>query len=147
MSKLKYLIIHCTATPRGLHISKEDIEKWHKVERGWSRVGYNDMIHLNGELENLIPFDQDDNVDRWEIANGARGYNGISKHLVYVGGLEGDTRTDEQIFTMTIYCHYMVLRHPHIKIIGHNQVSNKTCPSFDVTEFCKEILLPKNTGL
>ena len=147
-NKLKYLVIHCTYTPAFREITKEDIERWHIKENGWSRVGYNDMIHLDGSLENLIECDQDDTVDQWEIANGVRGFNGISRHVVYVGGKGGDTRTNDQYRTLAVYCHYTVLRHSHIKIIGHNQVSNKSCPSFDVPTFLRKISISeKNIGL
>lgn len=144
MGKLKYLVIHCTATPEGRKVTRKDIEQWHLIERGWSRVGYSDMIHLDGGLENLVPFDQDDTVDHWEVTNGAKGFNGIARHVVYVGGSSSnmepwmnayppkDTRTDQQLEALEIYVKYMVLRHPEIQVCGHNQLSNKACPSFDV---------------
>lgn len=161
MSKsLKYLVIHCTATPEGREVSKADLEQWHIKERGWSRVGYSDIVHLDGSLENLIPFDTDDEVDTWEISNGASGYNAISRHIVYSGGSSKtkeewmksypmkDTRTEAQKQTLEAYVKYMILRHPGIKIIGHNQISNKSCPSFDVIAWLNEICIPfKNIGL
>ena len=73
MTKLKYLVIHCTDTPAGREIFKADIVQWHIKENGWSKVGYSDLIHLDGSITNLIEFDQDDTVDNWEISNGARG--------------------------------------------------------------------------
>jgi N-acetylmuramoyl-L-alanine amidase len=140
MSKIKYLVIHCTDTPAGREVLKSDIEKWHIRERGWSRVGYSDMIHLNGELENLIDYNQDDTVDNWEISNGARGYNSKSRHVVYVGGYKGvDTRTDLQISSLEAYVKFMILRHPFIKVVGHNQLSSKNCPSFNVPKWLKSI--------
>ena len=142
------MIIHCTDTPAERPVTKQMIEQWHIKERGWSRVGYSDMIHLNGELENLIPFNQDDKVDSWEISNGARGYNSKSRHVVYVGGKGGDTRTFEQKETLLTYVKFTLLRHPNIKIIGHNEVSSKTCPSFDVKKWCLENCINEiNTGL
>ena len=147
--KLKYLIIHCTDTPEGRVVTKHDIETWHlgpKPDgRGWSKVGYSDMINLEGELINLIPFDQDDEVDSFEISNGARGMNSKSRHVVYVGGQEKDTRapkdtkTIQQIEALTTYIKYTVLRHPDIKIAGHYHFSDKGCPNFDVTHFCRSI--------
>ena len=160
MQKLKYLIIHCTATPECREVTKADIERWHLEERGWSRVGYSDMVHLHGHLENLIPFDQDGHIDPWEISNGAKGYNSISRHIVYVGGCSNekeewmeyypakDTRTPEQLNTLEIYIKYTILRHPDIKVIGHNQVANKSCPSFNVTFWLQSIGVDqKNIGI
>ncbi len=139
MSKLIYLVIHCTDTPAGREIYKRDIEQWHLKERGWSRVGYSDLIQTNGKLVNLIPFNQNDIVDNWEISNGAKGYNGVARHVVYAGGKGGDTRTRQQKNSLELYVKYMILRHPHIKVIGHNQVSTKTCPSFNVAFWLRSI--------
>lgn len=160
MKKLKYLVIHCTATPEGREITRKDIEQWHLKERGWSRVGYSDMVHLDGSLENLIEFNQDENVDSFEISNGAKGFNGISRHVVYVGGAKStkpswakyyplkDTRTDEQHITLETYVKFMILRHPDIKIIGHNEISNKGCPSFNVGDWLRNICISeKNIGV
>lgn len=149
MSKIKYLIIHCTDTPAKRKVSRVDIEQWHIVERGWKKVGYSDMVHIDGSLENLIDWDQDGEVEGFEISNGARGYNSKSRHIVYVGGADNiDTRTPEQYETLKDYVRFVVKRYPWIGVIGHNEVSEKDCPSFDVGQFCEEIGVPfKNTGL
>ena len=150
MGKLKYLVIHCTATPEGREVTKDDIIRWHtspkhKGGRGWRRPGYSDIIYLDGSLVNILPFNQDDEVDSWEISNGARGINGISRHVVYAGGLTKDTkkakdtRTKEQLYTLNTYVRYMLLRYPHIQILGHNQVASKACPSFDVPVWLKSL--------
>ena len=164
MGQLTHLIIHCTATPSGRHVDAEDIVRWHKssVEmggRGWSRVGYSDMIYLDGTLVNLTPFNQDNKVDPWEMTWGAKGMNSRSRHMVYVGGLEydyetpldeddkpgfmaADTRTDQQLHAMEIYVKYMILRHPDIKVAGHNQFAAKACPSFNVPKWLRSIGIP-----
>lgn len=149
MRTIKYLVIHCTDTPAGREVLPADIEKWHIKERGWSRVGYSDMILLNGKLENLIDYNQDDTIDRWEISNGARGYNTVSRHVVYVGGGKGiDTRTASQTSTLETYVKFMILRHPSIKVIGHNQLSTKECPSFNVPSWLESIgISTNNIGL
>jgi N-acetylmuramoyl-L-alanine amidase len=158
MSNLKYLVIHCTATPEGREVSAKDIFDWHTnpkpLGRGWSRVGYTDLIQLDGTLLNLRPFNQDNDIDNWEITNGARGYNGVARHVVYAGGLTKDlkapkdTRTKAQLNSLETYVKYMVLRHPDIKVIGHNQISNRDCPSFNVTPWLVAIgVNPKNIGL
>lgn len=140
MAQLKYLVIHCTDTPPGREIYKRNIEQWHIKERGWSRVGYSDLIHLDGTITNLIEFNQDDTVDNWEISNGAKGFNGVARHVCYVGGSNGvDTRTQAQKNALETYIKYMVLRHPSIKVVGHNQLSNKKCPSFNVAMWLRSI--------
>lgn len=152
--KLQFLIIHCTATPEGREVTKEDIEKWHlsppPAGKGWSRVGYSDMIHLDGKIENLIPYNEDDDVEAWEITNGVKGINSISRHIVYVGGVDADnvkkakdTRTWKQEIAMLKYVKETVAKHPDILVGGHNQFANKACPSFDVPAWCKTIGVPE----
>ncbi len=115
---------------------------------GWSKVGYTDMIHLDGTLENLTPFNQDDNVQAWELTYGAKGINGITRHVMYVGGKSKDykedidTRTDKQKEALEIYTKYTILRHPDIKVGGHNQFTNKKqCPSYNVPFWCNSICI------
>ena len=145
MSKrIKYLIIHCTATPEGRRVTKGDIEEWHLQGRGWNRLGYTDMVHLDGSLENLTPFDSDSIITNHEMTWGAKGINSISRHVVYVGGLSRsmktkDTRTPEQMETLAAYVKYMILRYPWLKIAGHNQFAAKDCPSFDVPNWARSI--------
>ncbi|MFR6683342.1 MAG: lysozyme, partial [Phocaeicola massiliensis] len=51
MAKLKYLVIHCTATAESREVSSADIRRWHTAPvseggRGWKQVGYTDLFHL-----------------------------------------------------------------------------------------------------
>lgn len=154
---LNYLVLHCTATPEGRAVSKEDIIRWHTSPRhlggrGWNRPGYADMVYLNGDLVNLIPFNTDDYVDLWEISNGVAGLNGNSRHIVYAGGMDKenksakDTRTAEQLLTLEIYVKYMVKRHPKILVLGHHEAPNaqgKACPSFKVGKWLRSIGIPE----
>jgi len=138
-NKIKYLVIHCSDTPTGRSVTKKDIEQWHLVENGWSRLGYTDLIDIDGKLINLTSYNQDDIIDTHEMTWGAKGINSISRHVCYAGGKGGDTRTQAQKVTLSQYVKFMVLRHPGIIIIGHNQVSYKDCPSFDVPEWLQSI--------
>lgn len=152
MAKLKLLCIHCTATPEGTAVYPDDIRRWHlspvdKGGRGWKQVGYSDMITLDGLLMNLVKYNEDDNVDPWEITNGASGINSISRHIVYVGGVSKkgnpkDTRTVEQKETMKSYVRDFIAKHPEAKVCGHNQFANKACPSFDVPKWLRSIGIP-----
>lgn len=98
MGKLKYLVIHCTATPEGREVSGAEIRAWHtnpvsKGGRGWKQVGYTDLFHLNGGVERLVNNNEDANVDPWEVTNGVAGYNSVSRHIVYAGGCAKDGKT------------------------------------------------------
>ena len=152
MSKpMKYLVIHCTATKAGREVSSDEIRHWHtdpvcKGGSGWKQVGYTDMIHLDGRIERLVRNNEDASVDPWEITNGASGYNAISRHIVYVGGVDAndvnkakDTRTPAQKEALKRYVRDFHMRFPQVKIIGHNQLASKACPSFDVPKWLNEI--------
>ncbi|MBE6217063.1 MAG: lysozyme [Bacteroidales bacterium] len=148
--RLKYLVIHCTATPEGREVSAADIRRWHTsvppAGRGWKQVGYTDLFHLDGSVERLVKNNEDAQVDPWEITNGAAGYNSISRHVVYVGGVDADnvkeardTRTPEQREAMKHYVLDFHRKHPSVKIVGHYQLANKACPSFDVPAWLESI--------
>jgi hypothetical protein len=148
--ELKYLVLHCTATPEGRDVSAAEIRRWHTSPvsaggRGWKQVGYTDLVHLNGSVERLVANNEDAWVDPWEITNGAKGYNSISRHIVYAGGVAADgktpkdTRTAAQKAALEKYVKDFHAAHPKVKIIGHNQVAAKACPSFDVSAWLREI--------
>lgn len=150
MAKLERLVLHCTATPEGREVTSNEIRAWHtnpvsKGGRGWKQVGYTDMIHLDGRVERLVQNNEDANVDPWEITNGAQGYNSTSRHVVYVGGVARDgetpkdTRTPAQLETMEAYVKDFHRRFPSVRIIGHNELAAKACPSFDVQEWLQSI--------
>lgn len=149
MTDFTHLMWHCLETPEGKHFDKADVERWHLQHNGWSRVGYSAIFLLDGTLQILIPFDKDDVIDSWEISNGARGWNGRTRHVGYVGGMDRkgvskDTRTPEQLASMQTFAAMHTMMWPKVKHIGHNQVNRqKTCPSFDVPSWCEWIGIPK----
>lgn len=149
--KLKYLVIHCTATPAGREVTGDDIRRWHTSPvsqggRGWKQVGYTDLFHLDGSVERLVKNNEDMSVDPWEVTNGAAGYNSVSRHIVYAGGVDAndvnkavDTRTPAQKEAMKRYVLDFHRRFPGVRIVGHNQLAAKACPSFDVPEWLESI--------
>lgn len=149
MNKVKYLVIHCTATPADREVSSDDIRRWHTAPvkqggRGWKQVGYTDMIHLNGTVERLVENNEDGFVDCWEITNGVAGKNSISRHVVYVGGIHPDgkpkdTRTAEQLRALESYVNDFHRRFPDVRIVGHNELAAKACPCFDVQKWLESI--------
>jgi hypothetical protein len=138
----EYLVIHCTATPAGRPVSAAEIRQWHTAPageggRGWRQAGYTDMIHLDGTVERLVPNNEDEWTDPWEITNGVAGVNSVSRHVVYVGGLDAagkpaDTRTPAQREALAEYVRDFTARFPSVKVRGHNDFAAKDCPCFDV---------------
>lgn len=128
-----------------------EIRHWHcdpksKGGRGWKQVGYSDVIHLNGGVENLVAHNEDQWVDPWEVTNGAAGYNSTSRHVVYVGGCASDgktpkdTRTPVQKEALKKYVKAFLRQHPDADVVGHNELNKgKACPSFDVKAWLKTI--------
>lgn len=146
--KLQLLIIHCTATPAGREVTAEQIRLWHTSPapqgRGWKQVGYSDLIHLDGQVTNLVPYDADQEVQPREMTNGAIGTNAKSRHVVYAGGTDKnlkpkDTRTDKQLIALQAYVRKFLQAHPDAKVAGHNQFAAKACPSFNVPQWLKSI--------
>lgn len=150
MAELKCLVIHCTATPEGREVTAADIRRWHtsplsRGGRGWRQVGYTDIIHLDGKVERLVGNNEDANVDPWEVTNGAKGYNFVSRHIVYSGGMTRDmtkakdTRTQAQRDAMRDYVIDFHRRFPGVRIVGHNELAAKECPSFNVQKWLRQI--------
>lgn len=158
MARLKYLVIHCTATPPGREVSSDEIRRWHtaplhKGGRGWKQVGYTDMVHLDGTVERLVANNEDDVVDPWEVTNGAKGHNTTARHIVYVGGVAPDgktprdTRTPEQREALEAYVKDFHRRFPRVRIVGHNELAAKACPSFDVKYWLFKIGINSNSNV
>lgn len=150
MARLRYLVIHCTATPEGREVTAADIRHWHtdpvsRGGRGWRQVGYTDLIHLDGKVERLVRNNEDMEVDPWEVTNGAAGYNALSRHIVYAGGVAKDgktpkdTRTPAQRKALEAYVKDFHRRFPTVRIVGHNELAAKACPSFSVKQWLREI--------
>lgn len=148
-NKLKFLYIHCSATHGGLNVKAETIRDYHMNTLGWSRLGYRSVIELDGKIVKLVDANNDDIVQNSEITFGVKGMNRWSHHICYVGGVSPktgnakDTRTDAQKESMEkIVKYYLEHITDDIMILGHNQEARKSCPSFWVPDWLKEIGVP-----
>lgn len=127
MRSIKYIIIHCSATPEGRDVGIEEVRQWH-LNRGWNDIGYHYFIELDGQCKPGRPED---------IAGAhAYGYNQDSLGVCYAGGVDADmkpkdTRTECQKDQLLSLLKYLKEKYPKAQIIGHRDVSNKACPSFD----------------
>jgi N-acetylmuramoyl-L-alanine amidase len=149
----KYLIIHCTATPEGRPLTAQTVKNWHTfpkpVGRGWKQVGYSDLILLDGSRHQFVKHNCDPWIDDNEITNGVEGMNSISRHVCYVGGLTKDkkqaknTLTDSQSRMLSSIIAEVLAYNPDVLIAGHNQFSNKACPSFWVPDYLRNRCLVK----
>jgi N-acetylmuramoyl-L-alanine amidase len=102
---IKFIVLHCAATPPSMDVGRERIKKWH-LERGFSDVGYHFIIKRNGKIDKGRDLDGDGLVLE-EVGAHAKGFNSRSIGICWVGGvMESDKRTAEdnrtpkQLFTM-----------------------------------------------
>lgn len=136
MRTIKYIVLHCTATPQNTTI--ESIKKYWKNNLGWKNPGYHFMIKADGEIINTLPIEQ--------ISNGVAGYNTPSINISYLGGIDingkpVDNRTEAQKASQIKLLKELKKKFPNAEIKGHRDFPNvkKACPSFDVKAWLKQI--------
>lgn len=136
-SEIKKLIIHCSASPNGVHHTALDIDHWH-AERGFKRnamdignhqpnlkhIGYHFVVQTNGGLAN----------GRHELEIGAhcQGHNKDSVGICLIGT---DKFTHDQWNTLEEFVLSFGRRYPHATIHGHNEFAAKACPGFNVADW------------
>ncbi len=120
---MKEIIIHCAATPNGKHFTAEDIDRWHK-ERGWAGIGYHYVIRVDGILER----GREDHV----TGAHAKGHNKGSIGICLIGT---DEFNSVQWWELRKLVAQLTTKYECVKVIGHNEISNKTCPGFDVQKW------------
>ena len=140
--KINKIILHCSATREGQDISVDTIRKWHVDGRGWSDIGYHYIVSIDGQIEEGRPIDR----------SGAhtKGLNTSSIGCCYIGGVESDgrtpkdTRNAEQLIAIANLLDALMEMYPDATLHGHNEFSNKACPSFDVQKEYDFLINAKN---
>lgn len=133
---IKYLIVHCSATPPDRDIGAKEINRWH-LERGFNKIGYHHVIRRNGTPEA--------GRKPQEIGAHTKGYNDCSHGLCLVGGVNEDGKSDfnftlAQILMLFSLATYYRVVNPEIKIIGHRDLNpDKDCPCFHVEELLSDV--------
>jgi N-acetyl-anhydromuramyl-L-alanine amidase AmpD len=107
------------------------IDRWHR-ERGWLKIGYHYVIGRDGTIE--IGRDVD------SIGAHAKGYNKSSIGICLIGGLSEDGEpennyTDKQWDMLWVLVKGLETNFPESQVIGHNNVSSKSCPNFVVGDW------------
>lgn len=137
--KVNTVWVHCAATrPEWMEGQStaqkvEEIRRWHKA-RGWRDIGYHWIIDRDGTVK----------PGRAEDEQGAhvRGHNENSLGVCLIGGhgsdqsdLFSDNFTDEQDKALRALLRQIEQRHGSVRIRGHNDVSPKACPGFNVARW------------
>ena len=134
--------------PNRTSLPKEEIGGYGIVNmkgNGWSKPGYKAVILNDGRLAILVEDDGDEFVDPSEITFGAAGTNNYTEHICLMGGVDVDGEpsadfTKAQLKTLNNYLLTRITKFPKLKVIGHNQVTNKKfCPSMDMRDYAKDI--------
>lgn len=135
MRNVKYIVIHCTATQPSATV--ESIQNYWRNNLGWKSPGYHYILPANGGTKQLLPEDK--------VANGVAGYNDVSVHLSYIGGVDStgkplDTRTAGQLQAMKVLVKTLKAKYPNAIIQGHRDFPKvaKACPSFDVNAWLEK---------
>jgi N-acetylmuramoyl-L-alanine amidase len=135
MRDIKYIAIHCTAGPSN-QSTKAILDYW-KNNLKWRSVGYHYLIDADGTITQL--------ADESQITNGVAGFNKVSIHISYKGGVENgkpkDTRTFSQKASMLSLLKDLRKKYPKAIIQGHRDFPNvkKACPSYSAREEYKNI--------
>ena len=128
MREIKYLAVHCTATPQTATVSS--IQSYWRNVLKWKMPGYHFIIKPDGEVVKLLSVD--------EISNGVKGFNSVSINIAYIGGVDSqnnpiDNRTPAQKKALRDLLKLFKIAHPKAIIQGHRDFPGvkKACPSFD----------------
>ncbi len=126
MVQIKKIVIHCSATPNGRHTTAEDIHRWH-LERGWSGIGYHYVIRVDGVLEVGRP-------EYW-MGSHAKDNNHRTLGICLIGT---DEYNLDQWAILDNLLRKLLVNHIDAEVIGHNEISDKSCPGFDVQKWLDE---------
>lgn len=135
MREIKYIVVHCTATPQNTTV--QSIQNYWKNNLGWKSPGYHRVIDASGKIHILSEYEKP--------TNGVAGYNSQSVHISYIGGVDGkkavDNRTPEQKATMLELLKELKRLFPNAVIQGHRDFKGvkKACPSFDAKSEYKDL--------
>jgi N-acetylmuramoyl-L-alanine amidase len=131
------IVIHCSATKSSMDIGLTEIRKWHVQDNGWRDVGYHYIVRRNGEVE----------LGRRHDDTGAHasGYNHKTIGVCLVGGMADDNSaennfTDKQWTSIIDLIKQIKINYPDVNVIGHNEISSKECPSFNVQQWKEDNL-------
>lgn len=164
--EVKYLAIHCTASPPSAELEDIDKIEWWQKARGWKKWGYHVVFHRNGKISICNPnWNLDGILLPEEMVYGVRGLNKETISIAYVGGvteetvkmrnglhkrLPEDNMTMEQYYAMRGFLQAVQAAIPDIQIGGHRDFRAmrkepfKACPSFEVAEKFGDIISLNN---
>lgn len=140
--KIEFVIIHCSDTPASADIGVSEIRRNHtapvdKGGRGWSDIGYQEVVRLSGIVELGRYHDGDQFLTGKEIGAHTLGKNAASIGICWIGGKNGDQPRAEQYKSLIgrIVYNCIVHRISPDQVLGHSEAdpgSGKTCPNLNM---------------
>ena len=138
MRMINEIFVHCTGTRKEWWADRrpsekvDEVRRWHTRDRGWSDIGYHYLIDLDGTVVEGRPIEK--------AGAHVKGHNAHSVGIALFGGHGGDQDdsfeehfTPEQDRALRKLLAQLQMEYPSIKSIrGHNAVSAKMCPCFQV---------------
>ena len=136
MREIKFLAVHCTATPQTATVSS--IQNYWKNVLKWKMPGYHFIIKPDGEVVQLLEIEK--------VSNGVKGFNSVSINISYIGGVDAqnkpiDNRTEAQKKALLDLLKKLKKQFPKAIIQGHRDFPEvkKACPSFNAKEEYKNL--------
>nr|DAU88921.1 MAG TPA: endodeoxyribonuclease I [Bacteriophage sp.] len=136
MREIKFLAVHCTATPQTATVSS--IQSYWRNVLKWKMPGYHFIIKPDGEVVQLLEIEK--------VSNGVKGFNSVSINISYIGGVDAqnkpiDNRTEAQKKALLDLLKKLKKQFPKAIIQGHRDFPDvkKACPSFDAKEEYKNL--------
>lgn len=130
MQPIRFLTIHCAATPEGRDVPADTIASWDKAKFG--QESYHHIVTLDGTDHQRLTDDQ--------LGAHVAHHNTGNIGVCYVGGMDAamhapkDTRTEAQKRTLRAIVEGYKAKYPGLLVRGHRDWPDvhKACPSFDV---------------
>lgn len=142
LTDVRYLVVHCSATPPDMDIGAKEIDLWHR-QRGFFEIGYHAVIRRDGSVELGRPVDKP--------GAHAKGWNNLSLGVCLVGGVKSLPEAEpENNFTRMQFASLADVLSawkkdwPLAEIVGHRDLPSpharlKACPSFDAGEWARSV--------
>jgi N-acetylmuramoyl-L-alanine amidase len=142
LNLVKYLVVHCSATPPSLDWGVKEINSLHR-QMGYEEIGYHIVIRRKPNLlSGLIEYGTR-NLN--EVGAHVYGYNTESIGICMVGGITPNRKpennfTEDQFNSLIIVLNFLKGVFPKAEILGHRDFPNvhKDCPCFDVKKWWNE---------
>lgn len=129
-ANVKYLVVHCSATPANQDLTVADIDRMHRL-RGFLKIGYHFVIRRNGQVFEGRKLS--------EVGAHVEGFNSQSVGICLVGGTDAKLRSQDnfepvQKESLRVLLRGLLEKFPNAQVVGHRDMPNvsKACPSFDV---------------